>query len=567
MQDQNAPAKTSDIITLNPTEVSDAKPQTALVPYEMPQLPVIKLDFQQVREYIAPSNATDAEVQAFILIAEHCGLDPWKREIYLAKPGGKAIYMTGYQVYLERAEMSGLLEDWHVDVDDYEKPTMATGYIKRRDREQPFKWTVIRKEVAFAPKSGGGTFERPSHRNQPVFQLIKCWMSQAFRICFPVLCGGIPYIPEELPQTHSTTSEDLEATNGDATNDLTAAPAIPAAHADELPAEEPVFDHEFWTRKYYASWDPDRDTGELKYPHVYAYFKNEENRHKWQDTINPGLPSTKQWTLEIYFERALDGLPILEKQLKEGAKVEAPPDAPPLADQIRTAATFAEMSDEYLRHFIETHFALFTTDEAGNPIQSDDRAWEPEHLLPEQQKKCLEELASLKAIYQTIGDLTKKGIDKLHLIWYLKSRYLVPYLMPNQDLRALLAQAIGRPAQLAKLRSASKAVVEWVDWIGGPESFDHFLLTVHDYLVSLGDPALAARIMELFFDRMGVQLTNGLYRLSDIKPNDWESWPDVLAAVSEEAGCFVPFIPPEPETTQDDQPNEDDIPADDDIPF
>lgn len=179
--------------------------------YTPPPLPEVKLEFAEIRKHIAPQDATDDEVKAFIEIAEHCGLDPYKREAYLIKPykTGRAAYVTGYQVYIARAERTGLMDGWDVEMDDDEQPTKATITIHRKDFKRPFSWTVYREEVAYAAKSGGGRVERAMHKHQPRFQLMKCAISQGFRICFSAELGGYPYIAEEILNT-PTTSETLD---------------------------------------------------------------------------------------------------------------------------------------------------------------------------------------------------------------------------------------------------------------------------------------------------------------------------------------------------------------------
>ena len=176
--------------------------------YQPPPPPVVKLVFDEIKKYIAPPEASDEIIQSFMLVAEHCGLDPFLREIYLAIINNKPVIMTGYQTYIKRAERTQVLLGWNCEPDDWEKPTKATLTIHRRDWKIPFTWTTLREEVAFV-QTKNGRYERPSHKQQPAFQLVKCCIKQGFSVCFASEVGGLPYIPEELPDADGTNfSED-----------------------------------------------------------------------------------------------------------------------------------------------------------------------------------------------------------------------------------------------------------------------------------------------------------------------------------------------------------------------
>ena len=73
------------ITTLEPAEDEDLRYPVPFnrqpVLYRPPPLPEINLIYDEVKKSIAPPEATEAEILAFIKIAEHLGLDPWRREI------------------------------------------------------------------------------------------------------------------------------------------------------------------------------------------------------------------------------------------------------------------------------------------------------------------------------------------------------------------------------------------------------------------------------------------------------------------------------------------------------
>lgn len=153
--------------------------------------PQIMLSESDVKKYIAPT-ATDKELFLFMGIARSYGLNPFKREIYFLKYGGKdAAIIVGYESYIKRAERTGLLDGWEVSLatDDMGEKAIITIY--RKDRSKPFIWTVYRKEF----DTGQANWVK-----MPLFMLRKVAISQGFRLAFPEEIGGMPYIPEELPK-------------------------------------------------------------------------------------------------------------------------------------------------------------------------------------------------------------------------------------------------------------------------------------------------------------------------------------------------------------------------------
>lgn len=160
----------------------------------------IQLQVDEIKKFIAP-NATEQEMWLFINIAKAFNLNPIKREIYFVKYNNQAQIVTGYQVYLERAARSGLLEYWNVDV---EKPNpddrstwigVFTG--KRTDWTKEFTWRVPMKEV---------DKKQSTWNIQPEFQLKKTTASQGIRILIPEILSGMPYTAEEVT---SGTSEQI----------------------------------------------------------------------------------------------------------------------------------------------------------------------------------------------------------------------------------------------------------------------------------------------------------------------------------------------------------------------
>jgi len=150
-----------------------------------------KLDWNDIKEHYA-SNATDTEFALYLDTCKANALDPRKRECYFVKYGEKkGQIITGYQVYIKRAERTGLLDGWSVTklVDDKGKLIGAKCVINRKDWNHPFEWEIDWDEF----NKGQST-----HSQIPSFMCKKICIAQAFRLAFPDELGGLPYTTEEL---------------------------------------------------------------------------------------------------------------------------------------------------------------------------------------------------------------------------------------------------------------------------------------------------------------------------------------------------------------------------------
>lgn len=131
------------------------------------------------------SKLTGREKHRFLGICQAFGLNPFKREIYCTKYGNDMSIITGYEVYLKRAENTGLLEWWKVKTEGDE----ATVTIKRKDWTEPFEWTVDREEY---------DLRRALWKTKPKFMLKKVAIATGFRLLFPEDLGGMPYTSDEI---------------------------------------------------------------------------------------------------------------------------------------------------------------------------------------------------------------------------------------------------------------------------------------------------------------------------------------------------------------------------------
>lgn len=149
------------------------------------------------------TNLSKEKKMFFYRISKEFGLNPFKREIYLIPYGQDFNIVTGYQVYIKRAEATGKLDGWEV-VSGSEYATIT---IYRKDFSKAFRWCVLKSE-----------FEKntPIWRNMPDFMLKKVVIGQGFRLAFPNELSGLPYIEEELGseiQSQAKESKNLNNKN------------------------------------------------------------------------------------------------------------------------------------------------------------------------------------------------------------------------------------------------------------------------------------------------------------------------------------------------------------------
>lgn len=157
-------------------------------------------------------SATDKE--RFILTAISCQLNPFKREIHLriSHENGsiKVQIITGYEVYLRKAEHTGLLDGWRAWIEGSSEDMKALVEIRRKDWAHAFVHEVYMKEAA--QKNPDGTITGFWER-MPRFQLKKVAISQGFRLCFASDIGGMPYEGAELPDVQNKLPESKTETS------------------------------------------------------------------------------------------------------------------------------------------------------------------------------------------------------------------------------------------------------------------------------------------------------------------------------------------------------------------
>jgi len=132
----------------------------------------------------------------FIQIARAFNLNPFIREIYGIPYGDNFNIIVGYEVYLKRAENSGLLAGWRAWTDGSGADLKGCVEITRKDWTAPFYH-----EVYFEEYDQKNTMWKTKSRTM----IKKVAIAQGFRMAFPVELGGIPYTADELPSVTDIT--------------------------------------------------------------------------------------------------------------------------------------------------------------------------------------------------------------------------------------------------------------------------------------------------------------------------------------------------------------------------
>lgn len=216
---------------------------TAVIEREKTEVPVEVLT-DYLSSFGLAASLTKEEQKQFIQIASAYQLNPFKREVYclpyetsVKNPDGSwgkkrlLSVITGYEVYLKRAERIGALDGWEVAIEGSGDDMRAILTVYRKDWKHPFKHEVYFGEVAKKDKDG-----KPMSmwRTMPKFMLKKVAIAQGFRLAFPDEMGGMPYTSDELPDNMTGAVHGT----GTAADPEVIPPPAPAAE-QSAPSEEP----------------------------------------------------------------------------------------------------------------------------------------------------------------------------------------------------------------------------------------------------------------------------------------------------------------------------------------
>jgi phage recombination protein Bet len=259
-----------------------------------------------------------AEKTQFLNVAKAYGLNPFKREIYAAAYGEgkyrKCSIITGYEVYLKRAERTGLLDGWEATFAGVGDNLSCRITIWRKDWSRQFAHEVYYSE-AVQIKDG-----KPNSiwAKMPKTMLRKVAIGQGFRLCFSDELGGMPYDEAEIGEGPG--------------RDVTETPPPPPPE----PAAPTRFAEE--RKNLLVSIKALIDT---KSPDDLPYFDEHEVR-RWGDRVREIPKGTVDGIIEL--EHVRDSVFVRLEQLKAAYKPVEFDDEP---DADETAQKLAEDTSAY----------------------------------------------------------------------------------------------------------------------------------------------------------------------------------------------------------------------------
>ena len=142
------------------------------------------------------SELQENEKKQFIRMATMLQLNPFKKEIYCipynTRQGRKLSIITGYEVYLKRAERTGKLDGFNISIQGSisDGSLKAVLYLYRKD----WKYPLVHECYFTEYNQGKGLWI-----SKPITMLKKVVLAQGFRMAFPDEFDGMPYIADELP--------------------------------------------------------------------------------------------------------------------------------------------------------------------------------------------------------------------------------------------------------------------------------------------------------------------------------------------------------------------------------
>lgn len=153
-------------------------------------------------------DLSTGEKNSYLQIAKAFNLNPFKREIHVSKYNGQMSIITGYEVYIKRAERTGQLDGWSVVTSGSVKENnlKATITIYRKDRQHPFVWEAEYNEFVQKTKEGAVT----KFWQKATMMIKKVAISQGFRLCFSDELGGMPYTADEINDTQDVAHEVID---------------------------------------------------------------------------------------------------------------------------------------------------------------------------------------------------------------------------------------------------------------------------------------------------------------------------------------------------------------------
>ena len=174
---------------------------TAIQTTQSAEMITANFDIDTCKQYLYSMGLAldDKQATQFIEIAKAFQLNPFKREIYGIKYGSNFNIIVGYEVYIKRAEATGMLDGWRAWTEGSGSDMVAKIQIQRKGWAMAFEHEVI-----FSEYDQGNSM----WKKKPVTMIKKVVIGQGMRLCFPVEMGGLPPMEEEIQVQAATIIEE-----------------------------------------------------------------------------------------------------------------------------------------------------------------------------------------------------------------------------------------------------------------------------------------------------------------------------------------------------------------------
>ena len=161
----------------------------------------------QLLKRVVATGLSDSEFKVFLAVCERKGLDPFQRQIYAVKRGGKMVIQTGIDGLRAIAARTGVYAGNDDPVfDNEESPAKATVTVYKIVGGQRCAFTASARWDQYFPG------ERSGHMwlKMPHVMLGKCAESLALRKAFPEDLSGL-YTTEEMQQADHKGAPSIQA--------------------------------------------------------------------------------------------------------------------------------------------------------------------------------------------------------------------------------------------------------------------------------------------------------------------------------------------------------------------
>ena len=169
---------------------------------------------QPMKDALGCKDLTDSEFQLFAMVCNHTGMDPFTKQIYAVKRGGRVTHQTGIDGYRSTAENThqyrgsdeATFEACGCGEDDSppDHPLLARVVVHRATPEGTIvdqigvaRWHELK--PAHTRKNDTSGYEDAMWWRMPFNQISKCAEANGLRKLFPRILGGT-YIAEEMQQ-------------------------------------------------------------------------------------------------------------------------------------------------------------------------------------------------------------------------------------------------------------------------------------------------------------------------------------------------------------------------------